>query len=78
MNCHKQVSLREGLNCPCQCTRKRLESFHFKGLLANLGYIHFQLWADVILLQAFADFKYFVCDALWSRSWGQRKGKEDG
>lgn len=54
-------------------TCEGLESVHFKCLFANFGQIHFQLWADVILLQAFADLIYFVCDALWSRSWGQSK-----
>lgn len=49
-------------------TCEGLKSVHFKCLFANFGQIHFQLWADVILLQVFADLKYFVCNALWSRS----------
>lgn len=55
-------------------TCKGLESVHFKRLFADFGQIHFQLWANVILLQVFADLKYFICDALWSRSWRQSKG----
>lgn len=67
------VSLTSGFCSLCHSTCEGLESFHFKGLFADFGQIHFQVWADVILLQAFADLKYFVCDALWSRSWGQSK-----
>ena len=55
------------------CTYEGLEGVHFKGLLADLGQIHFELWANVIFLQAFTDLKYFVCYALRSRSWGQRR-----
>lgn len=65
--------MRSGLCSPCHHTCEGLEGVYFKGLFADLGQIHFQLWADVILLQAFADLKYFVCDALWSRSWRQSK-----
>lgn len=56
----------------CLCTCEGLERLHFKSLLANLGYIHFQLWADVIFLQGFTYFKNFVSDALWSRSLGRK------
>ncbi len=52
----------------CYFTCEGLESVHLKGLFADFGQIHFQLWTDVILLQAFADLEYFVGDALWSRS----------
>lgn len=65
--------VNSGLCSPCYFTCEGLESFHFKGLFANFGQIHFQLGADVVLLQAFADLKYFVCDALWSRSWKQSR-----
>lgn len=67
------IQVRSGLCSLCHYTCEGLESVHFKGLFADFGQIHFQLWADVILLQAFADLKYFVCDALWSRSWRQSK-----
>lgn len=66
MNCHKLFSQRTGHLFHCTC--EGLERFNFKRLFANLGQIHFQFWADMILLQAFADFKYFVCDPLRSRS----------
>lgn len=49
-------------------TREGLESVHFESLLADFGQIDFQLWADVILLQAFADLEYFVCDAFRGRT----------
>lgn len=77
MTCHKLFLFRvnSGLCSPCHFTCEGLEGFHFKGLLANFGKIHFQLGADVVLLQAFADLKYFVCDALWSGSWKQSRGQ---
>lgn len=71
MNCDKFSQVRSGLCSRCHYTCEWLESVHLKGLFADLGQIHFQLWADLILLQGFADLKYFVCDALRSRSWGQ-------
>lgn len=61
-------------SAPCHCTSEGLERVHFNCLFADFRQIHFQLWTDVILLQAFADFKYFICDAFWSRPWGQREG----
>lgn len=69
--------VRSGLCYLCHCTCEGLESVHLKGLFADCGQIHFQLWADVILLQGFADVKYFVGDALWSRSLGQSKRKRN-
>jgi len=52
-------------------TCEGLERVHFEDLLADLGKVRRQLRADLILRQGFADLKYFVCDALWSRTWGQ-------
>lgn len=56
-----------GLTC------EGLERGHLKRLLADFSQIRFELWADVILLQAFADLEDAVGDGLWSRSWSRNK-----
>lgn len=58
---------------PSSITCEGLEGVHLERLLADFGQIHFEIWADAILLQAFAELKYFVCNGLWSRSWTREK-----
>lgn len=54
-------------------TCEGLEGVHLERLLADFGQIHFEIGADEILLQAFADLEYFVCNGLWSRSWTRER-----
>lgn len=55
-------------------TSKGLERVNLEGLLPNFREVHLELRADVIFLEALADLKDFVCDALWRRTW-ERKSR---